>query len=176
MRITHNGLIVTASLLFGMTSRSVIFQGQDSHGGVESVSSALDSKIKVMASASLPIKLGPGPVTVTLAPASAAGEATLSVALKSLKPEEHLYIVLRDLKASEPPGVLYDVYLDLPQGARTKPEEHQGQAGGELVGAAVNYDIAEQQIGSQPCQRGGDNTEIGTAGDKSGGESHRGAD
>ncbi len=123
MRIAHNGLIVTASLLFGVALHGTIVQGQDTHSGVESVSSAPDSRIKMLAVASVPMKLGPGPVTVTLAPASAAEETTLSATLKALKPEEHLYIVLRDLKASVPPGVLYDVYLDLPQGAHPKPED-----------------------------------------------------
>jgi hypothetical protein len=125
MRIAHSGLILTASLLLGVAPLAAIFQAQDKHDGVESGSSTPDPKIKtkMLAAASLPLKLGSGPVTVTLAPASASEEMTLSTALKGLKPEEHLYLVLRDLKASEPPGVAYDVYLDLPPDAHPKPED-----------------------------------------------------
>jgi hypothetical protein len=123
MRITHTGLMVTASLLFGLASRGEILRGQDTRGGVEPVSSAPDSKRKMLAAAPLPVKLGSGPITLTLAPVDAAEESTLSAALKNLKPEEHLYLVIRDLKASEPPGVFYDVYLDLPRRAHPRLED-----------------------------------------------------
>ena len=122
MRIKHTGLIFTASLLLIAASQGAVLQGQDSHSGAGSVSSASNSKMKMLATASLPVKLGHGPIALTLAPASAE-ETTLSAALKNLKPEEHINLVIRDLNASEPPGVFYDVYLDLPQGARPKPED-----------------------------------------------------
>jgi hypothetical protein len=123
MRIKHTGLIFTAPLLLIAASAGTILQAQDTRGGMESMSTSPDRKMKVMAATALPLKLGSGPTTVKMAPASAAEEASLSLALKSLKPEEHLYVVLRDLKASEPPGVLYDVYLDLPQGVHPKLDD-----------------------------------------------------
>ncbi|HTC49217.1 MAG TPA: hypothetical protein VK722_17985 [Candidatus Aquilonibacter sp.] len=122
MSITRTGL-VAASLLFTVASHGVFLLGQDAHGGVESVSSVPDSKMQTLASASLPVKLGSRPITLTLAPASAAEELTLTAALKNLKPEERIYLMIRDLKASEPPGVFYDLYLDLPRGAHPKPED-----------------------------------------------------
>jgi hypothetical protein len=79
-----------------------------------------ESKGKIIATASGPISLGADAVTVTLAP-SAAGDrevTTLPLALKSLRGDQHLYLVLRDLQASQPPGVLYELYLDLPSGSR----------------------------------------------------------
>jgi hypothetical protein len=123
VRINNTGMIVAASFLFGLTSQGVILQSQDARGGVESVSQPTDAKMKVLAAASLPVKLGPAPIRLTLAPPSAAEEPTLSLALKALKPDEHLYLVIRDLRASGPPGVPYDVYLDLPPGAQPKPED-----------------------------------------------------
>lgn len=123
MRIADNGLIVTAALLLGLASPGAIVQCQDTHGGMESVPSAPDSKTKVLAVVAPPVKLGAGAVTVTLAPAAATEATSLSAALKDLKPEERVFVVLRDLKATEPPGVLYDLYLDLPQGTHPKPED-----------------------------------------------------
>jgi hypothetical protein len=123
MRIKHAGLIFTAPLLLIAASPGTILQAQDTRGSMGSMSTSPDSKMKVLAATALPVKLRSGPITVKMAPASAAEEASLSLALKSLKPEEHLFVVLRDLKASEPPGVLYDVYLDLPQGAHPKLDD-----------------------------------------------------
>ena len=61
-----------------------------------------------------PVALGAGPVAVTLAPAG----QPLSQQLESLAPGKSLYLVVRGLTATEAPGVLYSVYLDLPAGAR----------------------------------------------------------
>jgi hypothetical protein len=62
--------------------------------------------------------LGAGPVRVNLEPAAAPeGVAgTLSERVKSLAAEKKLYLVLRGLRAEAQPGVLYHVYLDLPEG------------------------------------------------------------
>lgn len=84
---------------------------------MEYVMSPPDSRSKVLASAGVPVKLGAGAVSVQLSPASPGEIAKLASVLKALKPDEHLYVVLRDIRAQQAPGVLYDVYLDLPGGA-----------------------------------------------------------
>ena len=58
-----------------------------------------------------PIVLGKGPAQVVLTGKSLAARA------EALAPGRRIYLVLRQLRASEPPGVLYHVYLDLPAGA-----------------------------------------------------------
>jgi tyrosinase len=40
--------------------------------------------------------------------------------VRYLRPGRRLYLVLQDLSAHAPPGVMYDVYLNLPSGAGTK--------------------------------------------------------
>jgi hypothetical protein len=114
-----------------------------------------ESKGKIIATAYGPIKLGADAVTVTLSP-SAAGDrevTNLSLALKSLTGDQRLYLVLRDLQASQPPGVLYDLYVDLPIGPR--PGENDPHYGGAFdfynaVGVAApnptifsSYDITD---------------------------------
>jgi tyrosinase len=63
--------------------------------------------------------LGPGPVRINLEPAPTpeGAVAPLTARVKNLAGEKKLYLVLRKLRAEAPPGVLYHVYLDLPQGA-----------------------------------------------------------
>ena len=69
-----------------------------------------------------PVALGAGPVAVTLA---SSGQP-LSQQLESLAPGKSLYLVVRGLTATEAPGVLYSVYLDLPAGASpTENDPHQ---------------------------------------------------
>lgn len=63
-----------------------------------------------LASAAKPVELGAGPTTVTLD-----GPEVLS-RLDALG-SRRLHLVLRGLRASQPPGVLYHVYLGLPAGA-----------------------------------------------------------
>jgi hypothetical protein len=101
---------------------------QATSGKIGHVKSPAESQSKVLASAGAPVKLGAGAVTVNLSPV--ASKEDLASALKGLKPEEHLYIVLREIRAAREPGVLYDVYLDLPGGAQ--PAEGDPHAIGSL--------------------------------------------
>jgi tyrosinase len=68
------------------------------------------------------VTLGAAPVSTTLdlkplagAPAAAAAQ-TFAKAVTAMVPERNLYLVLKGLKADVRPGVLYDVYLQLPKG------------------------------------------------------------
>jgi hypothetical protein len=66
-----------------------------------------EDKVMVLATSG-PITLGAGPVRIPLV----SERTTPSTA----GPERHEYIVLKNLSASKPPGVLYHLYLDLPVG------------------------------------------------------------
>jgi tyrosinase len=63
------------------------------------------------------VKLGPNPVTVTLEPlAEQKGEKAKPFPLqfKALAKGKRLYLVVKDLKTEVQPGVLYDLFLELP--------------------------------------------------------------
>ena len=73
-----------------------------------------DLKSMPLAAAVGPIGLGSSPAHVTLA--AATGGENLRRRVAELGPDERVYLVLRDIRAAEQPGVLYAVYLDLPPG------------------------------------------------------------
>lgn len=68
-------------------------------------------KPTVIANASGPVELVAGPTRVVLTM-----QTPLATHIKSLRPGQHIYVVLRDLRSSEAPGILYHVYLDLAPG------------------------------------------------------------
>lgn len=64
------------------------------------------------------IKLGVQPTRVDLNPsANAEGTDSLSARLQALPPDHELYLVLKDIRAQEQPGILYHIYLNLPPDA-----------------------------------------------------------
>ena len=73
---------------------------------------AQESSARVIATAG-PIELETVPQGVSLA-------ASLG---KALGPDRHVFLVLRDLRATEQPGVLYHLYLDLPPGATPEQDD-----------------------------------------------------
>jgi len=80
----------------------------------------LEAETDVIASTRGPIALGDGPVEVALA--SAESDTRLPAALESGR---RLHLVLHDLAAAEPPGVLYHLYLG-PRTASTEERRHLG--------------------------------------------------
>lgn len=78
--------------------------------------------MKILAKNAAPVTLGAGPVVVSL--------ASSGKSLDALTPGRSLYLVVRGLTATEQPGVLYSVYLDLPAGA--KPAENDPRKVGIL--------------------------------------------
>src|SRR5438105_2516548 len=62
-----------------------------------------------------PLSLGAGPVRATLRPAN---PGALAAAVRKLTPDQHVFVVLRDLHAEQPPSILYRLYLELPAGAK----------------------------------------------------------
>jgi hypothetical protein len=78
-----------------------------------------------------PVSLGNDPVQFSLE----GKRRNLAARLGALAPNQRVYLVLHDLYASQPPGVLYDVLLDLPPGARPQKSDIH------LVGT-INFDSA----------------------------------
>lgn len=71
-------------------------------------------------SASAPVALGAGPVSVTLAP-PASGKA-LSERLATVGEGRKVYLIAKGLGTDEPPETIYQIYLGLPQGVAPTPE------------------------------------------------------
>ncbi|SRR6266849_2272046 len=78
-----------------------------------------------------PVTLGSGPTRVVLQDSGtqAAGRG-LDAHVRELPPGRRVYLVLRSLSAAQQPGVLYHLYLDLPNGA--KPRKNDAHHAGVL--------------------------------------------
>lgn len=114
--------------------------GRAMSGEMTQMTPSAESRPKILATAGAPVKLGAGAVTVNLSPASS--KEDLVSALKGLKPTEHLYVVLRDIRAAQEPGVIYDVYLDLPSGAQP------GQSDAHAIGTLNFYNSVGVSAGN----------------------------
>jgi len=75
------------------------------------------AKVEPIAAASGPVDLGGGSATAELLPASSEPGKKIGARLGSLASNERIFLVLRDLATQEQPGVVYQVYLDLPAGS-----------------------------------------------------------
>jgi tyrosinase len=67
------------------------------------------------------IKVARTPVRLNLTPPKPKGRAAVRPVpeqIKALAPEKSVYLVLQNVHAAAAPGVHYDVYLDLPEGAK----------------------------------------------------------
>jgi hypothetical protein len=64
------------------------------------------------------VALGRGPVEVALE----APEGPLDARVAALGADRKLFLVLRDIRTTEQPGVLYRIYLGLPRGAQPVPD------------------------------------------------------
>lgn len=81
-----------------------------------------------------PVELGAAPVRIplTVQQTGAAQSKSLLQHFEALTPQEEIFLVLRKLQAEVQPGVLYNIYLNLPEGAA--PEKQP-----ELLLGAVNF-------------------------------------
>ncbi len=86
-------------------------------GATVATASEDDGMIAVAAG---PIELSELPSRVRLAPS---GDRPLAAELEALGPDRRLYLVLRGLSASAPPGVLFHLYLGLPAGAEPATDD-----------------------------------------------------
>lgn len=96
---------------------------------------------RMIASATGPIELGDAPVRVVLAPADEAGVASI---LGALEPGRRVEVVLHDLAAAAQPGVLYHLYIDLPEGTEPAADDPRH------VGILNFFGIAPAEGGGQP--------------------------
>jgi hypothetical protein len=65
-----------------------------------------------------PVVLGQSSVRVSLEPVVKSDTRTLSQTVGELASGKHIYLVVKDLRTIEAPGVLYRIYLDLPEGTQ----------------------------------------------------------
>jgi hypothetical protein len=81
--------------------------------------------MNVIATVAGPVELGARPVRVTFnfTADPAKPNATLAAHLAALRPGQEIYLVVKDLRVAEQPGVLYHLYLNLPPGADPRPHE-----------------------------------------------------
>ena len=91
----------------------------------------------VVAALDGPIMLTGGSTRLTLEQPAAKNAQTLAARITALEPGHHLYLVLKDLRVKQQPGILYRIYLDLP--ANAKP----GQRDPHYVGRLNFYGAAE---------------------------------
>jgi Protein of unknown function (DUF_B2219) len=77
-----------------------------------------------------PITLGPGRTDVPLAAATVAGPAiSIAERVRTLRPDQRLYLTFRQAKAQVDPGVSYNVYLNLPKDATPQGSNDAHYAG-----------------------------------------------
>lgn len=97
-----------------------------------------------------PVTLGSALTEVTLTPrvppSGAAGPRTLSARVRALPSERRVYLVLRDLRTNLAPGVLYQVFLELPRTATA-------QAARQYHVGYINFFDAEQPVGEDAHHR-----------------------
>jgi tyrosinase len=81
----------------------------------------LENQVRVAMVKHKEIKLGSGPTRVTLEPlAVKEGGKPLAFheRIRALPKDKHVYLIVKNLQADAQPGVLYHLYLDLPEGAK----------------------------------------------------------
>lgn len=104
------------------------YEGAEVSGRVEAAASERDGSSRdgcegetVIATAEGPHSLGAGALRVPLkyaASATSSGGAALGARVGSLGRGRRIRLVVKGLRAREQPGVVYHLYLDLPEGAR----------------------------------------------------------
>jgi hypothetical protein len=114
------------------------------------------------------VSLGKLPARVALEPTAGQPGGTLALWLRKLPPGRKIYLVLRDLRASAPPGVLFHVYLDLPEGVKPGKDDAHYVGSFNLFnevraeGPAANDSTADSKSDSKRASfRSYDITELG---------------
>lgn len=106
---------------------------------------------RIVAAAAKAVALPEGEVTVAL---RASGRRMLAARVGALRAGQHLFLVAGDLRADAQPGVVYQVYLDLPSDGKAsdRGERHIGYVNfynaqvGSVRGSAENeltFDITD---------------------------------
>jgi tyrosinase len=111
--------------------------------------------VRLHAALKTPVTLGAAPVRATMTAAPVAGAKGAAAApsfaqrMSKVAPNRSVFVVIKGLKADVQPGVLYDVYLQLPEG--TAPEKGADFRIGTLSFFDTGHgDHAVQGAGAQP--------------------------
>ena len=81
----------------------------------------LQNQVRVAAMKAKGIKLEAGHTKVSLdliSPKEGVKPMALPARIQALAKDKHLSLIVKNLKADAPPGIVYDLYLDLPAGAK----------------------------------------------------------
>jgi tyrosinase len=108
------------------------------------VSPAAAVSLKV-ATRTTPVPLGPGPVKMTMAaPPGPQAAVPLPTRVEKMSPNHRLYLVLRNLMTTGQPGVPYDLYLQVANGAATD----------DLYVGTINFfEFEHMHAGTPPADR-----------------------
>lgn len=127
MKMFRRRLTAAALPAFGLSLLALPAWAAPVAGGQRAASDAAPQTMcrtespKVIAAAEGPISLGQGLTRVTLAlPASDDGGTRLVERIGAVGPERRFYLVVRGVRADAQPGVLYNLYLNVPEGVRPK--------------------------------------------------------
>ena len=92
------------------------------------------------------VELSSAPMQVNLdAPPGPEGAVSLKDRIRQLKAGKRLYVVAKKLRADVQPGVVYNVYFDLPAGTTPKP----GKRDPHYVGTLNFFDTSEHEGGAE---------------------------
>jgi hypothetical protein len=106
--------------------------------------------VRLQSDSAHPIELGVKPVRVELKPPNRIAAADeWSRILSALAPGHRLVLILSDLRTDEPPGTIFSIYLNLPEGAAPRPD------GPHMVGSMNYYSVVQprhaQRAGPSPA-------------------------
>ena len=125
------GLLVLGLMWAGLGSMPFIARVPSQKDDRAGILAAASHQSKVISFVDGPIKLGRCSTRVTLAPTSPTRK------IEALAPGRRIYLVVRDLRVTEQPGVLYRVYLDLP------PDAKPGRTDPHYAGTLNFFNAAE---------------------------------
>lgn len=144
MKVSQRMLSTTALLVVGFILLALPAWAAPSAGGQRTLSNPAAPQTmcrtespKVIAAAGGPISLNKGLVRVPLAlPTAGDGSTRLAERIEALEPERRVYLVVRGVRAAAQPGVLFHLYLNVPEGVRPK----SGNVDQRYVGTINFYD------------------------------------
>jgi tyrosinase len=112
---------------------------------------AVQKQVRVAAVKSKEIKLGNTPTKVTLEPLpvkEGAKPLAFHERVKSMPADKQLLLILKNLHADAQPGILYNLYLELPEGAKGE------KAAPHLIGTINFFHAVKHEGHEKMAQRG----------------------
>jgi len=125
MRIIRLGLMIVVLCGIGLSLLLVLRGTRSASLATPTKAVSEEEKMNVIATAAGPVELSARPVRVTLTFTASTSQPSASFAsqLAALRSDQEIYLVLKDVRVAEQPGVLYHLYLDLPAGADARAQE-----------------------------------------------------